>query len=181
MTDREKIHDYLKSLSKYLARLEREDADEVLKEIESHIFDALELKGETTSVEAVLDGLGSPRELASAYVGHILEGTPPPTGFNAIQKVKRGVTKSLYYSTALFGYGWSAVLLLLGISKIVFPHEIVIWKAVHGSSFIIGQPTQMPEGSVEIVGMWLVPVALILGLGSIYLTRRLLGFLRKQL
>ena len=181
MTDREKIHDYLKSLSKYLARLEREDADEVLKEIESHIFDALELNGDTTSVEAVLDGLGSPRELASAYVGHILEGAPPPAGFNAIQTVKRGVTKSLYYSTALFGYGWSAVLMLLGISKFLFPHEIVIWEAVHGNSFIIGQPAHMPEGGVEIVGMWLIPIALTLGLGSIYLTRRLLGLLRKTL
>lgn len=181
MTDREKIHDYLKTLSKYLARLEHEDADEVLKEIESHIFDALELKGETTSAEAVLDGLGSPRELAAAYVGHILEGTPPPEGFNAIQKVKRGVTKSLFYSTALFGYGWSAVLILLGISKFLLPHEIVIWEADHGSSFIIGQPAQMPEGSVEIIGMSLIPVALLLGLASIYLTRRLLGLLRKKL
>ena len=113
--------------------------------------------------------------------GHVLEGTPPPDGFNAIQKVKRGATKGLYYSTALFGYGWSAVLLILGLFKLVFPHEIVVWEADHGSSFIVGQPAQMPAGSVEIVGMWLVPVALILGVGSIYLTRRLLGLLRKKL
>lgn len=42
MEQRDIIHQYLKELERYLARLEKAQAQEVLKEIESHIFDALD-------------------------------------------------------------------------------------------------------------------------------------------
>jgi len=35
MSDRELIHDYLSTLGRYLARLDKETADEVIREIES--------------------------------------------------------------------------------------------------------------------------------------------------
>ena len=75
MTDRDTIHAYLKSLSKYLSRLEKADADDVIREIESHIYDALDARGEEgqhASVKDILAGFGAPRDLAAGYVDHIL-------------------------------------------------------------------------------------------------------------
>jgi uncharacterized membrane protein len=92
MPDRDIIHGYLKSLAKYLSRLENADADDVIREIESHIYDALEShekEGAENSAEVVLAGFGLPRELAAQYVDHILEGAAPPKGFKAIQRVKK--------------------------------------------------------------------------------------------
>src|SRR3990167_9225382 len=92
MEQRDIIHQYLKELERYLARLKKTEAQEVLKEIESHIFDALEQQhsGQAEDARAILQGFGEPRELAAQYVAHITKGAPPPVGFKAIQKVKQG-------------------------------------------------------------------------------------------
>lgn len=181
MTDRDLIHDYLKSLSKYLSRLNKADADEVIREIESHIYDALETSSSDSSAEDVLAGFGAPRDLAAGYVDHMLEGTPPPAGFRAIQKIKKGATKGIYLSTALFGFGFSAFFLCLGLYKLFAPSALKIWEADHGNSWIIGLDTQMPQGSTELLGYWVIPVAILFGLGSFYLTKRILSILKDKL
>ncbi len=180
MTDRNIIHDYLKSLSNFLARLDKAEADEVIREIESHIYDALEASGNGSSAESIIEGFGPPRDLAASYVDHILDGTPPPKGFKAIQNVKKGATKGLYYSTALFGFGFAAFMGFLGIYKLIFPSTLKIWEADHGNSWIIGVHSPMPEGSVELFGYWLIPVGLAGGAAIAYLTRRLLIILKDK-
>ena len=42
MSDNYKIRNYFKDLELYLARLNQDEANEVVKEIESHIFDAID-------------------------------------------------------------------------------------------------------------------------------------------
>lgn len=181
MTDRDIIHDYLKSFSKYLARLDRAEAAEVIREIESHIFDAWEQAGDAGDIRSVLDGFGPPRQLASAYVEHILEGAPPPPGFRAIQIVKKGAGKGLYYSMAVVGYFMSLTLILLGIMKPFSPGEIGVWLAEHGQSIAVGARSDVPPGAVELLGWWFVPVAICLGFGAAYLTHNVLRALKGRI
>ena len=118
MEQRDIIHQYLKELERYLARLEKAQAQEVLREIESHIFDALEQQqssGQVEDASAILRGFGEPRQLAFAYVAHVTDGAPPPAGFKAIQKVKQGVTATLYYAMAAFGFS-IAFMFLVGLT-----------------------------------------------------------------
>ncbi len=71
MEQRDMIHQYLKELERYLAGLEKAQAQEVLKEIESHIFDVLEQQqgsGQVVDAKAILQGFGEPRQLAFAYI-----------------------------------------------------------------------------------------------------------------
>ncbi len=178
MTERDQIHAYLKTLSTYLSRLEKADADEVIREIESHIYDALETQTETTNLETILDGFGSPRDLAASYVEHILNGTPPPAGFKAIQTVKKGATKSLYYTTACFGYIISAALLFLAIYKLFDPNAVGLWSNGNGESVIIGVVDGEPEGKVDILDWWLIPVFISISVSILYVTRRLLTILK---
>lgn len=42
MSEREQIHNYLVALNRYLSRLQKHEADDVLREIESHIYDAID-------------------------------------------------------------------------------------------------------------------------------------------
>lgn len=181
MLDRDIIHDYLNSLSKFLSRLAKDDAEEVIREIESHIYDALEDSGDEANVQTVLDGFGSPRELATSYVDHILEGSPPPAGFKAIQTIKRGASKGLYFSTMLFGYGWSLVFICAALYKLVWPQDIVVWAADHGNSIIIGLQTELPDGGTDIIGWWFIPITLIFGVCAGYLTNRILSILKGKL
>ena len=91
MQNRDKVNQYLSSFELYLARLNQFEAKEVLREIESHIYDSIESAQEKDSpldIDEILSGFGKPRELAAQYVEHILEGTAPPKGFSTIVKVK---------------------------------------------------------------------------------------------
>ena len=177
------IRDYLKSLSKYLSRLERSDAEEVIREIESHILDVLEQQeqsGQDVDIDSILERFGPARELATQYVDHVRVGAPPPAGFRAIQKVKQGVTKGIYYSMVAFGYGTALLLFAAGLTKLFAPRQIGVWAASHGNSIIISFADLGIANSNELLGFWLVPIALLLGAGIASLTRRVLAVLKTK-
>ncbi|MEP1445506.1 MAG: hypothetical protein ABJK37_05220 [Paraglaciecola sp.] len=184
MSDRELIHQYLKNLSKYLSRLSKSESEEVIREIESHIFDAIELQensGQRTDAQEILDGFGQPRTLANQYVEHLLQGTPPPTGFKAIQSVKKGATKTLYYSMAALGLGVAFILITIGLGKLFFPNEIGVWSASQGNSVIISFSENMYPKSTELLGYWLSPIAVALGAGLAYFTKSVLRVLKQSI
>lgn len=181
MSDREMVHDYLKSLMKFLSRLDKNDANDVLREIECHIYDVMEIRekdGQMINAEAILEGFGKPRELANQYVGHILEGAPPPKGFRAIQRVKRGATKGLYFATGFFGYFISLTLLAIGLYKPFDPESVGFWTSESGDSVVIGAMSEVPAGTQELLGWWIVPIAIGLAIGGAYLTNRVLRVLK---
>ncbi len=186
MTEREQINDYLKSLSKHLSRLDRADADEVLREIESHVDDVLEAQAiaqpqRPVDVGRILAGFGSPRELADKYVAHVLQGSPPPPGFRAIQRVKKQATIGLYWATAASGYGMALALILLAIYKPLAPSTLGLWADESGGVAVLGIFQQSPPGMREVLGWWIVPLAVGLAIIAFYLTRRLLAALKPLL
>lgn len=181
MKQRDLIHQYLQELHRYLARLSQAEAQEVIREIESHLYDAMEQSeaaGQTLDVADILKGFGTPRDLAAQYVAHVTSGTPPPRGFKAIQKVKRGVTVSLYYSMALFGFSFAAALLLIAIAKVFTPETVGVWSAAGGNSFIIGVTATSLPPEQELLGAWLVPIAGLTGSAIFGITRRVLSILK---
>jgi len=181
MSDREMIHNYLQSLMRFLSRLDQEDADDVLREIESHIYDVMEMRegnGQMIDASAILEGFGQPRDLASQYVDHILDGAPPPKGFRAIQQVKRGATTGLRWATGIVGYSLSATLLIIGLYKLVDPDAVGFWANESGDSVVIGALSEVPAGTHELMGWWITPVAIGLGIAAAYLSTRLLRVLK---
>lgn len=180
MSDREIVHNYLKTLERYLSRLDKKETDEVVREIESHIFDALDDAGDGGNASAILEGFGEPRELATAYVGHVLEGTPPPKGFKVIQKVKKGMTRGLYYSTIGLGYLLAASLLLIAIWKLLAPESVGAWSSAGGNTVVIGAVEEVPPNTEELLGWWLTPLFLILGSGIAWGTFRLMSILKPK-
>ena len=184
MPDRELIHQYLKNLSKYLFRLDKSDAQEVIREIESHILDALEIQeksGRLSDPQEILDGFGEPRELANQYVEHLLKGTPPPIGFKAIQNVKKGATNTLYYSMGFLGFGISVLLITIGLAKLFMPGEIGVWSAAQGNSIMITFSEHVYPDSAELLGYWLSPIAIGLGVGIAQLTKSVLRVLKQSI
>ena len=184
MEQRDLIHQYLQELNRYLARLSKAEAQEVIREIESHIFDAIEqgeAAGQAVDATTILTGFGQPRELAAQYVAHITTGAPPPTGFKAIQKMKQGVTIGLYYSMALFGFSIAASLMALVIAELVAPELVGIWSAANGNSFAIGfaSPSLPPEQ--EKLGAWIVPIASLVAIAIFEITRRVLRVLKSAM
>jgi hypothetical protein len=184
MEQRDVIHQYLKELERYLARLEKVEAQEVLKEIESHIFDALEQQqcsGATPDANAILRGFGAPRELAAQYVAHITKGAPPPVGFKAIQRVKQGVTATLYYAMAVFGFSIAFALFFVAGAEVFMPDSVGAWSAGNGYSLAIGFFAAPYPADQELLGAWFIPVATLSGLLVITLTRKVLRVLKNNM
>lgn len=183
MEQRDIIHQYLKSFEHYLARLEKAQAQEVLKEIESHIFDAMEQQqstGQALDAKAILQGFGEPRELAAQYVAHITKGAPPPVGFKAIQKVKQGVTTTLYYAMAIFGFSIAFALFFIAGAEVFMPDSVGAWSAGDGNSLAIGFLATPYPAEQELLGGWLIPIAVLAALLVSTLTKQVLRVLKHQ-
>jgi uncharacterized membrane protein len=183
MTEPSLIHDFLKNLTKYLSRLDKPDAEEVIREIECHILDAIEQQEQTGGLpdaKSILEGFGEPRELANQYVEHLLKGTPPPEGFKAIQRVKKEVTKTIYYSMGFLGFGISICLLFLGLGKLFMPDLIGVWSAAQGNSVIITFSEHTYLDSDELFGYWLSPFAIVIAVGIAHLTKSVLKVLKQS-
>ncbi len=180
----EVIHRYLNDLRRYLARLTPHESQEVIREIESHLFDVLDQQadaGQPADVEKILQGFGEPRQLAALYVAHIEEGAPPPRGFRAIQSVKKSVTTSLYFAMAVFGFSMALSLLFVAGAKFLLPEAVGVWSAANGNSIVVGFVAAPPAGMPEVLGWWIVPVATLLALGVTLLTRRVLRVLKQHM
>lgn len=166
MSERNEINGYLQTLSRYLVRLPLEDANEVVREIESHIFDAMEqaeAQGQEIKINQLLEGFGTPRNLAEQYTSHMLEGTPPPEGFSAIKAVKHKATKGVYWITLIVGYLIGFSLILLAIAKVILPELVGVWPSAGGQSVIVGIVDIEMQPDNEIMKGWLAPAAAILG------------------
>lgn len=178
------ISAYLHALATQLGKLEKADADEVMREIESHIHEVVEqaeARSETPDVAALLAGFGPPEALAAQYVAHIQKGAPPPAGFRVIQTVKLTVTRGLYYSMGAFGYAIAIAMLLLALAKVLEPSAVGMWSVAGGNAiFITWSGSSHPEAQ-ELLGYGLVPVALFASVCCAELTRRVLRVLKRGL
>ncbi|MGC6769015.1 DUF1700 domain-containing protein [Enterococcus sp. LJL128] len=61
----EKATHYLQQLNRYLGRLQDQERVDILEEVESHIFESA---NNGTDIDAILETLGNPKELASSYI-----------------------------------------------------------------------------------------------------------------
>ena len=184
MSTHDPIGVYMRTLASRLGRLHKADVEEVMREIEGHIRDVVEqalARGEAIDVTALLHGFGPPETLAAQYVAHIRTGAPPPAGFGVIQRVKQTATRGLYYSMGAFGFSIALALLLLALAKLLQPSLVGAWSANGGQSIAItwsGSP--YPQAN-ELLGYWLVPMALLASVWCAELTRRVLRALRRGL
>lgn len=182
MARSELIHNYLAELQIYLSRVSEMQAQEVVQEIESHIYDALAMQQESKadSVEAILGRLGTARELAAGYIDHLTIGMPPPKGLKPLSRVKKGISKSLYYLICILGYGCGTALLLVALLKLLLPSGFGVWIAEHGNSVVLAFSQLEPQAN-EIPALWLIPVVALTGAGLLYLTRQIARILKMHL
>jgi uncharacterized membrane protein len=179
MARSELIHKYLSDLETSLSRVSQARAQEVVQEIESHIYDALAMQDESgeSGVEAILGRLGTPRELAAAYIDHITIGAAPPKGFKPLSRVTKGISKGLYWMICGLGYGAGFALVALALLMALMPGTIGVWVSEHGNSVVISFRELAPHGRA-LSALWLVPSSIALGGALLYLTARVARILK---
>lgn len=184
MISRRPIRAYMHALASQLGKLQEADAEEVVREIESHIhevIDQAEARGEDLDVAELLAGFGPPEELAAQYVAHIQNGAPPPAGFRVIQSVKLTVTRGLYYSMGTLGFSVAIAFLVLALTKAIEPSSVGMWSTAGGNSITLTWSGSPHPEAKELLGYSLVPLALAAAAWCAEVTRRVLRVLRRAL
>ena len=85
----------------------------------------------------------------------------------------------MYWSTLLLGYGSGFALILLAFMKLLSPETVGIWTSPGGESVIVGTLDAPAEQGDDLLGLWLVPTALILGSLITRFTYSLLRILKR--
>ncbi|HEV2645934.1 MAG TPA: DUF1700 domain-containing protein [Acidobacteriaceae bacterium] len=178
-TSARSVEIYLKSLRRELSDLLDEDANEIVEEIRTHIFD--KTTGETPeSVAATLAALGTPQELADRYrTPELIERarlarSPKYVLRRTMRRLGRGLLGLLLFSVAALGCSLGCWLFLLGFIKLMSPRTTGVYGVwtKHDISFN-WQFGSSPNKPNELLGWWLVPIGILLGGAILLLTFRL--------
>ena len=181
------IDAYLAALRKQLRPLRPDDANDIVEEIHAHILDKSAGLTAEDAVSSTLAALGTPEELAARYRTDELlkraQSTRSP--IVSLLSLARWATLSLIglvtFVVSLAGYAVGALLVVIGLFKLIYPHNGGIWfdpkpggQGMDGSAgFSFGSGDTWTHPGHEVFGAWLAPVCLLLGALLVFLTFRL--------
>jgi|SRR5579864_3575242 len=169
-----KIESYLARVRTALRGLPEREIDDILRELRSH---AGELAGpDGTNVDAALQSLGDPVDLANTYraentmVRAECAGSPLVIlqGLRHATRTRAGRV----LATALYAFGYINVLSLwtAALDKLFAPAQSGLWYAPD-NAWPLRWVTdgKAPVGARELLGWWLIPVAIVAGFVLRYL------------
>jgi hypothetical protein len=173
-------------LSSYLRDVRRElrgfapgEADEVVEELRSHILDRSEGRVEHDTIAAAITALGPPREIAETNIAlraaSSLEGGSSPIRVlrTAWLLARLSLRAILVLAASLAGYAIAGGALVIAAFKLVVPAKIGLWRIPDPDplTFSLGK-REVPPGAVELLGWWIVPIAIAIALLATLLTWR---------
>src|SRR5262249_31965157 len=137
----EKIEIYLERLRGRLRGLRNTEVDDVVEELRSHILDKATVNGELveTGVDATLEALGDPDNLASEYITDAalarVEVSRSP--FRILESLFRWASLSVagffVLLSSVLGYLLGGALMLCALLKPIHPQSAGLWTS-HDSS-----------------------------------------------
>jgi hypothetical protein len=171
-----KVEHYLARVRVGLRGLPEREVDDILRELRNHVDELAGKDG--AGVEAALQSLGDPLDLAQTYRSENQMAQAQCSGSPLIilQGLRHAgtlgrVTATAFYVLGYFGMGtlWAGAL-----EKILAPSRGGLWY-IPGDFWSItlvvgGNP---PVGGRELLGWWVVPIALLAGWGVKYVSDRL--------
>jgi hypothetical protein len=176
-----KIHKYLQDLGAALRILPVEQASDIVEELRSHIVEKAAASGDMTpaGVDSVLADLGSPEDLASMYLTDDLQvrALASRSPLLILRSLFRWASLSFagffVLLSSLLGYFVAAALVACALLKPIHPLTAGLWmipdEADYSISLRLGFGS-VPPGSRDLLGWWIVPIGLALGLGLFFLT-----------
>jgi hypothetical protein len=180
----QKIEAYLGRLRRNLRGLGPAEVDEIIAELRSHILDKASAEGEpdAASVDATVSRLGSAEELASAYITDtvLAQVAVSRSPLRILGSLFRWATLSVAGVAVLLvcivGYFLGAALFLCALLKPFHPQTAGLWM-ISSSTGDWELSLRMGFGGVpanghELLGWWMIPAGLILGVGMVLLTTR---------
>src|SRR5215813_1331907 len=173
-----KVESYLAGVRAALRGMPKHEIDDILRELRSHVVDLTGKEG--SGVEAALQSLGDPVELAKTYraENQMVRAECSGSPLIILQGLRHASRSRLgrVTATALYAFGYINVLTLwaAAIDKLFAPSRVGLWYTPGDiGSFTPVRNGNQPAGGRELLGWWLVPATLVLGWGLRYVTDRL--------
>jgi uncharacterized membrane protein len=179
------LEEYLQKLRGVLKSLPEEERDEIILEIKGHIQERIaqssQAEGDTEVLKNALFRLGKPEEYGFEFVTDYLlsKGIERKKAWMIFKGLLRWGCNTLagfFYSLFFFAsYLISAGFVIIGIIKPIFPESVgffLIEGRFEGFGYMSGI-TQKP-GVQEVLGYWVIPLVLIIGLVWFFVTTWLL-------
>jgi uncharacterized membrane protein len=167
---------YLLRLRAALVGFPDSEVEEILREIRSYILERQEAAGTSDSrdLTKMLSELGSPEDIGELYrtealVTRARSTFAPVLMFAAVVRLAtKSVAVFASLMVALFGYLTGAAFLWCAVMKLVWPQRIGLWVSDH--RFSMGDMVDRGVHSQELLGWWIIPIGLILGIAVIVAT-----------
>jgi hypothetical protein len=177
-TSQKSVETYLKSLRRELRELLDEDANEIIEEIRTHIFDKTSGSQSPEAVAATLGALGTPEELAGRYrtaemVGRArLARSPKYILRNALRRAGLSLLGVAVFSVSVLGCCLGGWLFMLGFLKLIHPGSTGVYGIWNDHTKSFNWQSGGPNKPDELLGWWLVPIGLLIGGAVLLLTFR---------
>ena len=164
------------------------DRQEFTRELRAHVLDRLQQVAVASGADcrSVLKALGTPHEIARQYrLERIMSRSawkisPVLVLRTLLRWAITGVQGYAVLIIALVGYVLAAVFYITALLKLFFPHNVGVFLSDQGLNL-----TRFPEtpSGVEIMGVYYIPVAIVLGylltVGTTTLIRLVMQRLRR--
>jgi hypothetical protein len=174
------VDSYLMALRKQLRELTDEDANDIVEEIRMHILDKTCGDVQPETIRETLAALGTPAELANKYCTEemLARGraarSPAYVARSAGRWALLTVVGLVVFLLSVVGYGFGGFLFMVGLLKIFNPGGTGVYGVWtdHEKSFNWGSGPG-PNRPGELLGLWLIPIGLLVGGGLLLLTFQL--------
>lgn len=175
-------NDYIRRCRKATSILSEKDREDVLLEINSHIYEYLSANGTKDQMETllnVLERLGAPEETLTEIVAarKIGEATRTFNPKHLIQALALNLTNGVIYIVLFVLFLFEIAFPILIILKLLYPDRVGLYTNRNGA-FLYGYTSEAGSGGIsvgfrshakvtEILGSWFIPASLLTA-GLIY-------------
>ena len=186
------LYVFERSLRSFLSPAVAADA---VREVESHIRDAVAEVGDVPDEHAALEGvlrrLGPPMRVAQAYSLELMMDEAAATGrlTSVLRSLFHAATTGVIAFSAAFGlfvgYSMGIAFVAIGLLKPIFPNNVGFWMTPNG--MLVSGGVNFPsvrDGLVFQTSYWIIPGALFIGfallLATHFLSRRWIAWFRNR-
>jgi len=184
------LEGYLRRLRWALSPLPSEEREEILRETRSHFLERIAGGDPQARFRETAAALGDPEDYAQGFLdgyrlaAAVADGSGPVMFRQALRLASRGIGAFFGTLGLLFIFLLAAAHLALAVLKPIFPENVGAWLE-GGRRLSLGFMSPPPGPDVpELLGYWIIPVALLLSIGlyrlGVILLRHLLrSYLRR--
>lgn len=176
----ELLESYLSRVRHNLRGLAPAEVSEILQELRSHVMDFVAGDMTDARVALALEKLGDPLEIARLNMSmrvaaQSLDRRSPVGVLKAIVRLARLSMRGAFtLLISLIGYAFAASWLITALAKPFSPQRVGLWFLPGKSgdlSLSLGSHSGSTAGH-DLLGWWIVPVGLLVGMAAGYLTYR---------